>query len=53
MFENAATAEAAHELTGEGHQITYHGKPIEIKDRLNRFRPVDDHIWNNPYRATC
>jgi len=52
MFENAATAEAAHELTGEGHQITYHGKPIEIKDRLNRFRPVDDHIWNNPYRAT-
>ena len=30
----------------------YHGRPIEIKDRLNRFCAVDENIWNNPYRAT-
>lgn len=32
--------------------MTHTGKSIEIKDRLNRFRPVDENIWNNPYRAT-
>ena len=32
--------------------IVYHGVPLEVKDRLNRFRVVDDNIWNNPFRAT-
>ena len=55
MFDNAAVDELAHVTTsqeGLENTVTYHGKPIEIKDRLNRFRAVDENIWNNPYRAT-
>jgi len=54
MFGNTATDPNANgdlALNGE-EQITYHGCPIEIKDRHNRFRAVTDNIWNNPYRAT-
>ena len=52
LFDNAATdaGPAASDMTDE--VITYHGKPLEVKDRLNRFRATDDFIWNNPYRAT-
>ena len=58
MFENAAINEAAANVNNQDqqlegtNQIAYHGVPIEVKDRLNRFRAVDDNIWNNPYRAT-
>ena len=56
MFENAAVNDVAGSSQGtvqaEGGDVTYHGRPIEIKDRLNRYRAVDDNIWNNPYRAT-
>ena len=45
----AATSKSS---KGSTEVITYHGKTIEIKDRLNRFRAVEDFIWNNPYRAT-
>ena len=55
MFENAAVNESVavtnSQEPGEG-TIMYHGVPVEVKDRLNRFRAVDDNIWNNPYRAT-
>ena len=50
-------AQAGHEeveinpASNEQH-ITYHGNPIEIKDRNNRFKVTSDFIWNNPYRAT-
>ena len=53
-FDNQATVKSptvAAQNLDEG-TITYHGQPIEIKDRLNRFRAVDENIWNNPYRAT-
>ncbi len=57
MFENTATAVNKTGAAGdpefsEEAQITYHGCPIEIKDRLNRFKAVSGNIWNNPYRAT-
>ena len=52
MFENAATTEAAPEYIANHGHVMYHGKSVEIKDRLNRFRTVDENIWNNPYRAT-
>jgi len=56
MFENAAINESAtiannQDALSDG-VITYHGVPVEVKDRMNRFRAVDDNIWNNPYRAT-
>ena len=64
MFENSATVVAS---TGavktvdkscgspdidDENVITYHGRPVEIKDRHNRFGTLSDNIWNNPYRAT-
>ena len=58
LFENAASAEMVVPATNRdrsqnnANTITYHGKPVEIKDRLNRFRATDENIWNNPYRAT-
>ena len=55
MFDNAASNESAAMVNAQEsteQQVTYHGVPIEVKDRLNRFRATDDNIWNNPYRAT-
>lgn len=56
VFENGATqqkgADVAGTSTDSAAVIMYHGKPVEIKDRFNRFRTIDDNIWNNPYRAT-
>ena len=55
IFDNAAVDELANDspsLEALDNQITYHGKPIEVKDRLNRFTVTDENIWNNPYRAT-
>ena len=53
MFENSATNVASTNAGADNdNAITYHGKPIEIKDRLNRFGTLSDNIWNNPYRAT-
>jgi hypothetical protein len=55
QFENGLTMqvnEPSKNSKGNSEVITYHGKTIEVKDRLNRFRVVDDFIWNNPYRAT-
>ena len=54
-FENGATQQPGLLDTASNSDsavITYHGKPVEVKDRMNRFRAVDDNIWNNPYRAT-
>lgn len=54
VFENAATQQKGIDTASEnsGAIITYHGKPVEVKDRFNRFCTVDENIWNNPYRAT-
>ena len=54
IFDNALTEKpptAGLHQEDEG-TVSYHGRPIEIKDRLNRFRTVDENIWNNPYRTT-
>jgi len=53
-FENGPTIEVAALNNSQDSvgTITYHGQTIEVKDRLNRFRAVDEYIWNNPYRAT-
>ncbi len=51
FFENSLAKQAGIGLAYTDAQTTKR-EVIEVKNRHNRFRSIDENIWNNPNR-TC